>query len=475
MRPRLTPAIADVRRAVREALAGFGEFGVSGVSGVPGVPGVPGVADTGAIRVRMRPHAANAPGRRGAIAAGGRKHDGGALVVPGSVADVLVALSGGTDSLALAAATAFEAPRAGLRAGAVIVDHGLQTGSADVAERAAAQARELGLDPVLVRRVEVGTDGGPEAAAREARYAALAEAASETGASAVFLGHTLDDQAETVLLGLARGSGAASLSGMAPVTFSGRDGYLRPPPTNAPARAGANESAGRNRDAVGSAGGRPSESAPGSGRGVEGSVSGRPSESNGRNRSGGSSGGSSVDASADTQLVYVRPLLGIRRATTVQFCVDSGLEPWHDPQNADPKFARVRVRETLLPLLERELGPGIAEALARTADQTREDSEALDHFAEEQAEELAEHAEAGLSLSVKGLEHNPAALRQRIIRLAVASEFGVSLSRAQTLEVARLVTDWHGQGELHLPGIRVVRQGGLIVFSAAEGGAQARG
>ncbi|HEU4850069.1 MAG TPA: TilS substrate-binding domain-containing protein, partial [Terrimesophilobacter sp.] len=171
---------------------------------------------------------------------------------------------------------------------------------------------------------------------------------------------------------------------------------------------------------------------------------------------------------------YLRPLLGIRRATTLQFCIDSGLEPWHDPQNGDPVFARVRVRERVLPLLEAELGPGIAEALARTAEQAREDSEALDHFADEQVEELAEHAEAGLSLSAKGLEHNPAALRQRIIRLAVASEFGVSLSRAQTLEVARLVTDWHGQGELHLPGIRVVRQGALLVFSAA-GGAQGRG
>src|SRR5690606_10404564 len=150
-------------------------------------------------------------------------------------------------------------------------------------------------------------------------------------------------------------------------------------------------------------------------------------------------------------------------------CLDAGLEPWHDPQNGDRAFARVRVRETVLPLLESELGPGIAEALARTAELVREDSEALDHFAEEQAEELAEHAEAGLSLSVKGLEHNPAALRQRIIRLAVAPEFGVSLSRAQTLEVARLVTDWRGQGELHLPGVRVVRQGARLVFSAAGG------
>jgi tRNA(Ile)-lysidine synthase len=298
---------------------------------------------------------------------------------------VLVALSGGPDSLALAAATAFEAPRAGLRAGAVIIDHGLQEGSADAAARASGQATTLGLAPVIVHRVTVGTDGGPESAARTARYAGLDAVAEQLGAAAVLLGHTLDDQAETVLLGLARGSGGTSLHGMA-------------------------------------------------------AVSGR----------------------------YRRPLLGIRRATTVQACADLGLEPWLDPQNDDGSFARVRVRRRVLPVMIEELGPGIPEALARTADQLREDSQALDHFAEEIAEDLAEHSEAGISLPVKALEANPAALRQRLIRLAVASEFDVSLSRAHTLEVARLVTDWHGQGPLNLPGVRVERQGGLLLFSANQ-------
>src|SRR5690554_933156 len=127
----------------------------------------------------------------------------------------IVGLSGGADSLALAAATAFEAPRAGYRAGAVIVDHGLQQASAEVAERAAQQARELGLDPVHIVRVSVGEIGGPEAAAREARYRAFHEFIAEHGARRILLAHTLDDQAETVLLGLARGSGATSLQGMA--------------------------------------------------------------------------------------------------------------------------------------------------------------------------------------------------------------------------------------------------------------------
>ena len=85
----------------------------------------------------------------------------------------------------------------------------------------------------------------------------------------------------------------------------------------------------------------------------------------------------------------------------------------------------------------------------------------------ELAEDLAEHSEAGISLPVAALAANPPALRQRLIRLAVASEFAVSLSRAHTLEVARLVTDWHGQGPIHLPGIRVERQGGLLTFRAA--------
>jgi tRNA(Ile)-lysidine synthase len=324
-RPRLTPAVADVRRAVREAVADVPQGGL-----------------------------------------------------------LLVALSGGPDSLALAAATAFEAPRAALRAGAVVVDHGLQQDSPEVADRAAGQARALGLDPVVVRRVTVGTEGGPEAAARDARYAALAAAAEEHGAAAVLLGHTLDDQAETVLLGLARGSGAGSLRGME-------------------------------------------------------AVSG----------------------------VYRRPLLGIRRRTTEQACADAGLEPWHDPHNDDRSYARVRVRRDLGPVLEDALGPGVAEALARTADQLREDDAALQHLAEEVAEDLADHAEAGISLSASGLAANPAAVRQRIIRFVVQSEFAVSLSRVQTLEVARLVTDWKGQGPVHLPDIRVERRGGRVVFSAA--------
>lgn len=126
----------------------------------------------------------------------------------------LVALSGGGDSLALAWAASIECPKLGVLAGAVIVDHQLQEDSAEVAERAAEAARELGLQPVITKQVRVGARGGLEEAARHARYQAFREAMAETGALGVLLAHTEDDQAETVLMGLARGSGPASLKGM---------------------------------------------------------------------------------------------------------------------------------------------------------------------------------------------------------------------------------------------------------------------
>ncbi|MCA2215858.1 tRNA lysidine(34) synthetase TilS [Jidongwangia harbinensis] len=138
---------------------------------------------------------------------------------------LLVACSGGADSLALAEATAFEAPRRGLRAGLVTVDHGLQAGSAHRAEAVVAWATAAGLGPAEVATVDVaGLPGGPEAAARTARYAALDAAADRHHAAAILLGHTRDDQAETVLLALARGAGPRGLAGMPPR----RGRYLRP-------------------------------------------------------------------------------------------------------------------------------------------------------------------------------------------------------------------------------------------------------
>ncbi|MEJ1089414.1 tRNA lysidine(34) synthetase TilS [Microbacterium sp. Mu-80] len=303
-------------------------------------------------------------------------------------AGIVVALSGGADSLALAAACAFEARSRQIRVISATIDHGLQAGSADAAAQASEKAEALGIRSI-VRRVSVAESAdGPEAAARDARYAALRAIASEEHAAAVLLGHTLDDQAETVLLGLARGSGAASLQGMAPVR-----------------------------------------------------------EDNDR-------------------MLWLRPLLSVRRDTTRAFCAASDIEVWDDPHNTDIRFARVRARTRVLPVLEAELGPGIAEALARTAEQLREDAEAFDEMIHETIEDIVEHAEAGISVSVAALAANPAALRNRIIRLVVDSEFGVGLTRVQTLEVARLATDWSGQGPIDLPGCSAHRHGGRIVFTA---------
>lgn len=283
---------------------------------------------------------------------------------------VLVACSGGADSLALAEATAFEAPRAGLRAGAVVVDHALQPGSAEVAERAAEQCRRLRLDPVdVVRaRVEPGPEG-LEAAARTARYAALEESAARLGAALVLLGHTRDDQAEQVLLGLARGSGARSLSGM-------------------PRARG----------------------------------------------------------------VFRRPLLALSRAQTEAACAAKGLQPWTDPHNADPAFARVRVR-ALLADLERDLGPGVAAALARSADQLREDADLLDSLADDAVAALG----AG-PWEAEELAALPRPVRTRVWRrLAVAAGAPAGqVSTRHTDACDALLTRWHGQGPISLPGPLVV-------------------
>lgn len=146
-------------------------------------------------------------------------------------ARVLVGCSGGPDSLALAAAAGFVVPQRGGSVGAVVVDHGLQAQSAAVARQAAQTCLGLGLTPVETVAVRVAVrpgSTGMEDAARVARYAALVEQAVRHGAQTVLLGHTLQDQAEQVLLGLARGSGARSLAGMPAARRHGPVTVLRP-------------------------------------------------------------------------------------------------------------------------------------------------------------------------------------------------------------------------------------------------------
>jgi tRNA(Ile)-lysidine synthase len=298
----------------------------------------------------------------------------------------VVACSGGADSLALAAAAAFEAPRSGVEVGLVTVDHGLQRGSAERAESVAQIGYEMGLDPVEVIRVEVGQNGGPEGAARTARYGALAGVADALDAH-VLLGHTLDDQAETVLLGLGRGSGPRSIAGM---------------------------------------------------------------------------------PAADGR--YLRPLLGLRRTTTAVACTALGLPVWNDPHNSDPAFQRARLRHEVLPLLEDVLQGGVSEALARTAQLLRDDLDALDQLAattlNTPATTAAGRPEGIHGLVVSELERLPKAIRTRVLRGWIRGLSAEPLTAERTEAVDALITDWHGQGPIDLPGrVAVHRSSGTLVLS----------
>ncbi|GAB3622433.1 tRNA lysidine(34) synthetase TilS [Mariniluteicoccus endophyticus] len=282
-----------------------------------------------------------------------------------AVRPLVVGVSGGADSLALAAATVVVAGRRGLLARGLVIDHGLQDDSAEVAAKAAKRAGRLGLECDVVP-VEVAPAGdGVEAAARTARREALELVAGSLDAD-ILLGHTLDDQAESVLLGLARGSGARSLSGM-------------------PVRRGR----------------------------------------------------------------VVRPLLGLRRATTEAACAELGTKFWADPHNADPAYARSRVRHRVLPVLEDELGPGIAEALARTADLLRDDADLLDDLA---GAHTTEH-----ELDIDALPKERA-LRGRVLRRWLVDQGASEPTMGHVHAVEELVTRWHGQKWVDVPGVRVARR-----------------
>lgn len=325
---------------------------------------------------------------------------------------VLVACSGGPDSMALAATAAFVLPRLGARAGAVIVDHDLQTGSAAAAQQAAEECTRLGLDPVTVVKTEVSRAagaGGLEAAARSARYAALRAQLQEHDAQAILLGHTLDDQAEQVLLSLARGSGTRSIAGI-------------------PAR----------RD------------------------------------------------------VFYRPFLHLRRTDTEHICAHLGIQTWLDPTNEMPPDTdggaassqidiprRTVVRNVLLPALEKHLGPGIAQSLARTAQLARDDESALSelardlmHRARKQQNATEPAAGKGLHLDCAVLLRAPRALRTRVLHQACV-QLGVPtspLARVHISALDDLVVNWHGQGPVDLPGGHQGRRqcGTLILYTARK-------
>jgi tRNA(Ile)-lysidine synthase len=296
---------------------------------------------------------------------------------------VLVGVSGGADSMALAHALIFEAKSRDLEIIPVVVDHGLQSGSDQVAASTIEKLRALGCEEIFFATAQVEMKDGLEASARRARYAIFEQALDTYSSRAFFLGHTLNDQAETVLLGLARGSGPRSLSAMAEINGA-----------------------------------------------------------------------------------YVRPLLNISRETTEAACREAGIDFWVDPHNSNPEFTRVRVRQTVLPMLEKELGPGVSEALARTARLLRNDDEAL--------EEWANHVCDGLDLAdipADRLAALPAAIRSRVLRRAIyaAGAPSGSISAEHLSPVEALVTAWRGQGQVDLPGgVKVLRNSGRLTLSSAR-------
>jgi tRNA(Ile)-lysidine synthase len=161
--------------------------------------------------------------------------------------------------------------------------------------------------------------------------------------------------------------------------------------------------------------------------------------------------------------IYVRPLLKISRQTTVAACGEGGVEFWSDPHNDDLRFARVRTRKNVLPNLEENLGPGITEALVRSADLLRDDADALDSFAREYFDQTDP-----FNLSVNELERLPRAIRSRVLRLAIyqAGAPSGSLSAEHINGAEALISDWHGQKELSLPGdVKLLRNSGRITLS----------
>ncbi|HEY4571959.1 MAG TPA: ATP-binding protein, partial [Kribbella sp.] len=162
-----------------------------------------------------------------------------------------------------------------------------------------------------------------------------------------------------------------------------------------------------------------------------------------------------------------RPLLEVPRATTAAACIASGLRPWHDPHNDDPQYTRVRVRHEVMPVLEEVLGPGVVEALARTAGLLRADADALDMLAADVAETALSQTEGEVHCDAGMLADEPAAIRTRVLRQG-ALEAGcraTDLTAGHIASVDALVTDWRGQRWIDLPqGVRAIRKGGFIVL-----------
>lgn len=320
---------------------------------------------------------------------------------------VLVACSGGRDSMALAAVSHIVCTSMGVRCGAVIVDHGLQAGSEQVASEAADRCHALGLGPVIMRNATVQARGeGLEAAARQARYNELCAAAHESGAIAVLLAHTMDDQAETVLIGLLRSRGVDALAGM-PQVFT-RSGVTFARPLLTLTR---DETTGLCEDL-----GVEYWDDPTNGDAVDGEL---PDDYPLRSRV------------RHDLLPAIERFAGFN--VTRHFAESAQLA------RMDKEYLDQRSDEVMGEAVTAVDRPASSAAVstdtprACAADDTNDSGHGI-----------------GLMIGVKRIAREPEAIRLRVIAHAL-SQAGVNASAAQIAAIDRLVVDWHGQGGVSLP------------------------
>lgn len=320
---------------------------------------------------------------------------------------VLVACSGGRDSMALAAVSHIVCTSMGVRCGAVIVDHGLQAGSEQVASEAADRCHALGLGPVIMRNATVQARGeGLEAAARQARYDELCAAAHESGAIAVLLAHTMDDQAETVLIGLLRSRGVDALAGMPQVFTRSGATFARPLLTLTRA-----ETTGICEDL-----GVEYWDDPTNGDAVDGEL---PNDYPLRSRV------------RHDLLPAIERFAGFNVAR-------------HFAESA--RLARMD-KEYLDQRSDEVMGEAVT-AVDRPASSAAVSTDAPRACAADDTNDSGHGI--GLMIGVKRIAREPEAIRLRVIAHAL-SQAGVNASAAQIAAIDRLVVDWHGQGGVSLP------------------------
>ena len=294
------------------------------------------------------------------------------LIPPGET--LVVGVSGGADSVCLLHLLAGWQQKLGIKLQVAHLDHRLRGAESEADARyVVSLADSLGV-PVTAGRRDVGAyrderNCSLEEAARELRYDFLAAVAGDVGARRVAVGHTRDDQVETILLHILRGAGTAGLRGIKPCS-----------------------------PLTGGTFSRHSEGSP--------SVDGRPK-----------------NLPFTAPLLAIRPLLELSREETVRYCQQHRLEPRYDSSNLSPAFLRNRLRLQLLPLL-REYNPGIDRALLRLAEIADADVSFIEEQARQVWEGVAREEGGVIRLERKKVASLPLALQRQVIRLAIARVWG---------------------------------------------------